>query len=283
MKSSIRRAYLMKKNKDYSIENKLNKTSFIQEEKNNKTEIINNKNKDKDKDKNKENDEEKIIRINNNNNTSKIENNNISKIEEKDIKIHENSLKQIEMLQNQLNDMYEENKLISKEINEIKREEREQQRNYNKIINDINKQNNELNKLKDINNRKNREFLQLRNQHREMMIRDIRQIHAATVNEINRHSLQRFFQRLIFLSRMRNMNNGIPPLTNEQIQALPISYYPRNNQSNEKCIICSFPFCYNDVIIRLRRCNHIFHKACLTNTLTISRCSLCPTCKTSII
>ena len=275
MKSSIRRAYLMKKNKEYSIENEINKTSFIQEEKNNKIEIINTKNKNKDKDKNKDMYEEKIRTIINNNNTSKIE--------EKEIKMHENSLRQIEMLQKELNDMYEENKLISKEINEIKREEREQQRNYNKIINDINKQSNELNKLKDINNRKNREFLQLRNQHREMMIRDIRQIHAATVNEINRHSLQRFFQRLIFLSRMRNMNSGSPPMTNEQIQSLPISYYPRNNQSNEKCIICSFPFCYNDVIIRLRRCNHIFHKACLTNTLTISRSSLCPTCKTSII
>ena len=42
--------------------------------------------------------------------------------------------------------------------------------------------------------------------------------------------------------RIRTENNNVPRITNEQIQSLPISYYPnRHNYSNQKCIICGFP------------------------------------------
>ena len=115
------------------------------------------------------------------------------------------------------------------------------------------------------------------------MIRNIRSIHRDSVNELNRNSLHHFFDRLVFLSRMRRDNNSGPAMSDEQLQALPVSYYPRNNNSNEKCIICDFPFCYNDVIIKLRSCHHIFHKACLINTLTLSRSSICPICRATII
>ena len=189
----------------------------------------------------------------------------------------------IEILLKELDNLEKENKLLSNEIISSKKEEQIQKENYNKIINDINRNKIELNKLKEINTKKNREYSQLRNNHREMMIRDIRDIHRDTVNELNRQSLHRFFDRLVFLSRMRRENNSGNAMTDEQIQALPISYYPRNNNTNECCIICGFPFCYNDVIIKINRCNHIFHKACLINSLTVTRSSICPICRNSII
>ena len=198
-------------------------------------------------------------------------------------KSHDKNLKKIEILLKELDNIDNQNKLISKEIISLKKVQKAQMENYNKIINDINKQKLDLNKIKEIYNKKNREYIQLRNQHRELIIANIRSIHRDSVNELNRNSLHHFFDRLVFLSRMRRNNNSGPVLTDEQLQALPISYYPRNNNSNEKCIICNFPFCYNDVIINLRSCHHIFHKACLINSLTLSRSSICPICRATII
>ena len=198
-------------------------------------------------------------------------------------KSHDKNLKKIEILLKELDNIDNQNKLISKEIISLKKTQKSQIENYNKIINDINKEKLDLNKIKEIYNKKNREYIQLRNHHRELMIRNIRSIHRDSVNELNKNSLHHFFDRLVFLSRMRRDNNSGPAMSDEQLQALPISYYPRNNNSNEKCIICDFPFCYNDVIINLRSCHHIFHKACLINTLTLSRSSICPICRATII
>ena len=317
MENSIRRKYLQKSNK-YSLNKDLTRDDNSRNEINNKSPnnnnkkieilnltnyrnnrtnilnntysmsptILNNKNRNH------------ILNINNNNINNKnhilnLKDNNKSKIltesniEESKINnnTHEDNLKTIELLKKQLNDIEKENRLLSKEINLLKNTEKSQIREYNKINNDINKQKTELIKLKDINITKTQKYLELRNVHREIMIRNIRSIHRDTVNELNRQSLHRFFDRLAFLYRMRRENNanGNPSMTDEQIQALPISYYPRNDNSDEKCIICSFPFCYNDVIIKLRTCNHIFHKACLINTLTMSRSSICPICRVSII
>ena len=299
MQTSIRRAYLLKKENNKSIENIYSKSENNQEEKRK-----NEKNKDErdkmkyvskiEKRKNEDNkdDRDKIKYIsiigkrkNENNKDDRDKIKYVPKIEEnKQMNNHDNNLKIIEKLKKELDDLNKENKIIIKEMNDLKREERNHQANYNKIMNEINKETKELNKLKDFNANKNAEYLQLKNQHREMMIRDFRELHTETINEINRHSLHRFFERLIYLSRLRSGNNVEPQMTIQQIQDLPISYYPnRNNISNEKCVICSFPFCYNDVIIRLRRCNHIFHKACLTNTLTFSRSAVCPTCHASIL
>ena len=243
----IIRAYLEKKNKSY-----LNLNSHFNED----------------------------INDNNNKNRSKI----FAEKERRDSKVHENNLKIIEKLKNELNDLEKKNNLISNEINLLKKSEKKEKDDYNKINNEINNQKIELNKLKEINDLKNREYIQLRNHHREMIIRDLHNLHNDAINELNRQSLHRFFERLTYLYRLRTENNIGPPITNEQIQALPISYYPhRNNNSNQKCTICGFPYCYNDVIIKLRRCQHIFHKACLINSLNLTRASICPICKTSLI
>ena len=79
-----------------------------------------------------------------------------------------------------------------------------------------------------------------------------------------------------------NNNEEGPPMTQEQLDDLPCSIYPRRNNNNEKCVICEFDFCFNDTIIILR-CNHKFHKNCLINRLTARHSSKCPTCKESII
>ena len=73
-----------------------------------------------------------------------------------------------------------------------------------------------------------------------------------------------------------------PSMTQEQLDSLEVSTYPRNNNSNEKCIICEFDFCYNDTLIILK-CGHKFHKNCLINRLTARHSSKCPICKDSII
>ena len=77
-------------------------------------------------------------------------------------------------------------------------------------------------------------------------------------------------------------NEEGPPMTQEQLDNLPCSIYPRHNNTNEKCIICEFDFCYNDTIIKLR-CNHKFHRNCLINRLSARNSSKCPTCKESLI
>ena len=84
----------------------------------------------------------------------------------------------------------------------------------------------------------------------------------------------------IFLNNRENNEDG-PPMTYEQLQNLQSSTYPRNN-NNEKCIICGFDFCFNDIFTKLI-CNHIFHKNCLINRLSARQSSKCPTCKASII
>ena len=228
--------------------------------------------------------------INNNNNSipiRKLFTNTNSSVEKSRIndKTHKDNLKMIETLKKELNDIEKENRFISKEINILKNTERFQLKDLNKINNDINKQQLELNKLKDLYKTKNQKYIQLLNTHRQMLIDNIRNIQRDTTNEINRQSIHHFFDRLNFLYNMRRENNSNegPSMSDDQIQALPISYYPRNNNSDEKCVICGFPFCYNDVIIKLRSCNHIFHKACLINTLTINRSSVCPICRVSII
>ena len=249
---SIRRAYLEKRNKTY-----LNINYNLTEDKKDNDNTINNT----------------IVQS-----QSKI----LSKNEERNIRLHEDNLKTIENLKKELYDLEKEYDLTSNEINSLKKLEKNQNDDYNKINNQIKNENKQLNKLKDINIIKNNKYMQLRNQHREMLLRLFHSLHGDVMNELNRQVLHRFFDRI--RERIRTDNNNDPPITNEQIQSLPISYYPnRNNYSNQKCTICGFPYCYNDVIIKLRRCNHIFHKACLTNSLTLTRSSVCPICKKSLL
>jgi hypothetical protein len=153
-------------------------------------------------------DEKKIANNNKNNNIIRTTYSPVN--ENKKIKIHEDNLSKLEKLQKGLENLEKENELISKEINSSKKEEKIQLQNYNKIIKDINKENIECNKIKEINNKKNREYSQLKEQHRQLMIDFLRNIHQNAINELNRNSLHRFFDRLVFLSRMRSQNNNLP-------------------------------------------------------------------------
>ena len=250
---SIRRAYLEKRNKTL-----LNNNSNLTEDK-------------------KDNYNQKTNKNNINQSQSKILYGN----EEWNIRLHEDNLEKIEKLKKELYDLEKEYNFTSNKINSLKKLEKKENDDYNKIIIDIKNEEKQLNKLKEINTIKNNKYIQLRNQHREMLLRLFHSLHGDVTNELNRQVLHRFFDRI--RERIRSDNNNGPRITNEQIQSLPISYYPnRHNYSNQKCTICGFPFCYNDVIIKLRRCNHIFHKACLTNSLTSSRASVCPICKKCI-
>ena len=229
--------------------------------------------------------------------------------------IHENKLKEIEFLEKELNDIEKENDLILKKLSTIKNIKKNLEENYNKINNEIEKEKGELGQLKDINSSKNREYLELSRLRRESINNNNsnnseniqnnnNSIRINTENDNNEND--RFgdiFNGINFLlniSRLRRANeeendesirlNSIsednneegPGMTIHQIQALPTSIYPRNNNNNEKCIICGFDFCYNDTIIKLR-CSHTFHKDCLINRLTARNSSKCPTCKASII
>lgn len=245
--------------------------------------------------------------------------NNISPEENKDKEIHENNLKEIEKLEQELNDLEKQNDLIVKEISIYRNTQKDLIEKKSKINNEVDNENNELEELKETNLQKNREYLQLlhlRHQqiHRQHSIENSNESQRSqqnntsinnTENENNENNdvdrMADMFNGLNFLlniSRLRRAqygddedsinvtneehNNEGPPMTHEQIQALPSSSYPRNNNSNEKCVICDFDFCYNDIVTRLR-CNHTFHKNCLVNRLTATNSSKCPTCKTSLI
>ena len=222
---------------------------------------------------------------------------------EKNKMIHEKKLKQIEILENELNDIEKENNLILKEKSIIKNLKKKLEENYNQINNEIEEQNHELTYLKEINSNKNREYLELSRLRSENMNNYNNSSRTNSQNDNNENGgFGELFNGLNFLlniSRLRRVNEEEsdesirldsmtednneegPAMTTQQLQALPTSIYPRNN-NNEKCIICGFDFCYNDTIIKLR-CNHSFHKNCLVNRLTARNSSKCPTCKTSII
>ena len=85
----------------------------------------------------------------------------------------------------------------------------------------------------------------------------------------------------ILIPRQESNEDG-PPMSYQQLQDLP-SYNYQGRNSKEKCNICDFELCYNDLVTRLSKCNHIFHKNCLVNRLSTRRSSRCPNCKVSII
>ena len=270
MQTSIRRAYLnkrFKKSPEQSTIHNLTSTSFISN-----------------------------INKNQNNNINNI--NNHTNIFDKDKEIHDNNIIIIEKLQKELNNIENQNKSITNEINLYKNNEKKLNEDYNNIINDIESENNECNNLKETTIAKKREFINLvmvKNQQERGLIlferlsnnisnRTNGNISRENIRDnLNRVALRSAIERLVDLYRRRRNNDNDPPIPYEQIQSLPTSRYPRNNWKNEKCTICGFVFCYNDVIIQLQNCNHIFHKNCLVNRLTIRQTSKCPICKVSII
>lgn len=153
--------------------------------------------------------------------------------------------------------------------NEINNSNNNTERNDNNYTNNNNHNDNEIDRMADLMNGFN--FLlnisRFRRAYEEQEDREDRE-----ESSINTES-----------NNFENYNNDEgPPMTQDQLQGLPTSIYPRNNNNNEKCEICKFEFCYNDTIIKLA-CNHVFHKDCLINRLTARNSSKCPTCKVSII
>ena len=254
----------------------------------------------------------------NKNNQSSVLNEN-----KKNKEIHENNLKEIESLKEQLNQIEKQNELILREMLVHKTQEGELLDNYNKIISDINSESNELIDLREINLVKNREYLQLLQLRHQQIINEIprnidrnqqqnnslRENINNNIAELDRmQGLLSGLTLLLNILRLRranleqresqpnpnnNNNNNEneendddsndedPSLIFNKLQSLPSIKYPRNNNTNEKCVICGLRFCYNEKIIKLR-CRHKYHKNCLVNRLTTIKSLKCPTCKTSI-
>ena len=279
MSASIRRAYLNKRLKEPIDEIPTNSNTISHKS------IFQNTNNDT------QNQSEKNI-INKKTPYTKTETEKINKND----KTHEDNLKLIESLQKELYNIEKENAEMSKNIFILKKDNKKFNDEFNKINNDIQKQKNECENLKQISITKKREFLNLivtRTQRErainliERVINNARRNNADNRRnrraELNRIAFRSAIERLVDLYRRRRDDENDPPIPYEQIQNLPSSFYPRNNRNNEKCTLCGFIFCYNDVIIKLTNCNHIFHKNCLVNRLTIRQSSRCPICKISVL
>ena len=216
--------------------------------------------------------------------------------------LHENYLKEIEFLKNDLEELDKENESVTEQLLSEKLSQINLEQKYNKINDKYIKESHALNELKEINEAKNYQFQQL-NRIRQQQLNDLNEHNEnnSNNNDNGLNNLEEVVTGINFLlnvSRFRrpmddevdnsvvitNSNNDEegPPMTQEQLDSLPCSLYPRHNVLNEKCIICEFDFCYNDTVIKLR-CDHKFHKNCLINRLTARNSSKCPTCKASII
>lgn len=216
--------------------------------------------------------------------------------------LHENYLKEIEFLKNDLEELDKENESVTEQLLSEKLSQINLEQKYNKINDKYIKESHALNELKEINEAKNYQFQQL-NRIRQQQLNDLNEHNEnnSNNNDNGLNNLEEVVTGINFLlnvSRFRrpmddevdnsvvitNSNNDEegPPMTQEQLDSLPCSLYPRHNVLNEKCAICEFDFCYNDTVIKLR-CDHKFHKNCLINRLTARNSSKCPTCKASII
>ena len=237
--------------------------------------------------------------------------------QKKDKVIHENNLTVIQLLQNDLNKLEEENKLIDEEVDQIKQEEKDLIDKFDKIKKDIEEETGNLEELKDVNEDKNRLLLRLLHLRHQQIMQNADNISNSINNRNNNNNPQQRRENerpgdvlnhftlgevmdgilnitnlnresneppqfpFIFVPRSENNEEG-PAMSYQQLQALP-SYNYQGRNSNEKCSICDFDLCFNDLVTRLSKCNHIFHKNCLVNRLSTRRSSKCPICKTSII
>jgi hypothetical protein len=249
--------------------------------------------------KNKEDEkQEKNININTNLEDNKEQISPIQEENEKDKIIHENNLSEMKELENDLEKIEKENEDVLKEITRLQEEEKDLQKEFEKIRVDIDTEKDELEDLEDINDVKSREYAHLMHiRHQQIMTMPDHEFFNFNLNggnnmnnnETNDNSNRIFLPNIIQgllrnnpFANSVNEDNG-PPMTYNQLQALPSSNYPRDNNNHEKCDICKFEFCYNDLVTKLVKCNHTFHKECLVNRLTTMHSSKCPTCKISII
>ena len=287
MYQSIRRAYLSKRYKT-SSDNLLNQNSSFQ------TSKIPKKISDKIV--------QKTNKIEDNKNNTSINQSFTYKNDIKNQILHERNLKIIENLQKELCRIEKENESISENLKTSEETKKKLIEEHDKVISDIEREKKECDELKETTITKKREFLDLivqRNQ-RQRALNIIERIINNNNANANRNILMNnrrnrridtnrmvafrsAIERLVDLYRRRRDNEDDPPIPYEQLQALPSTTYPRNNRTNEKCILCGFEFCYNDIIIKLTNCNHIFHKNCLVNRLTIRQSSRFAICRVSII
>lgn len=232
--------------------------------------------------------------------------------------LHENNLKVIKELEKQLNELDKENNILIKDLNSLKNLEESEDDELNEVKEEIENEKRELENLKVENDTKNREYLHLlhlkhqqerdaedenRNREQQRENNSSNNNNSGNLGEIfNGFTLGEVMNTLLPMLRIQreqensnsgnesnnNLNNDDSIINNDegmtygQIESLPSSKYTKNNNTTDKCIICGFLFCYNDFIISLSRCHHVFHKACLTDYLFQRQSSKCPICKVSL-
>ena len=240
--------------------------------------------------------------------------------QKKDKIIHQNNLNVIQLLQNDLNKLDEENNIINSEIENIKQEEKDLEEKFEELKKELDEETGNLEQLKDINDEKNRQLLQLLHIRHRQIMQNADNIRANLNNNNREREGERERERerpgqvlnhftlgevmdgllritningnsnendesphfpFIVMPRQESQEDG-PPMSYQQLQDLP-SYNYQGRNSKEKCNICDFELCYNDLVTRLSKCNHIFHKNCLVNRLSTRRSSKCPNCKVSLI
>ena len=231
----------------------------------------------------------------------------------KDKIIHENNLTVIQMIQEELDKLEKENDLLNNEYEQIKQEEKDLIERFDQINKEIDEETGNLEELKDINEEKNGQYLRLSHMRHQLIMqqegnnynnnsnnntqerrereRPGEVLNHFTLGEvmdgilnitnINGESNQPSQFPFIFIPRAEVNEEG-PPMSYQQLQALP-SYNYQGRNSKDKCNICDFDLCYNDLVTTLSKCNHTFHKNCLVNRLSTRRSSKCPNCKVSII
>ena len=237
------------------------------------------------------------------------------KQQRKDKIIHENNLTVIQMIQEELDKLEKENDLLNNEYEQIKQEEKDLIERFDQINKEIDEETGNLEELKDINEEKNGQYLQLSHMRHQLIMQQEGNSYNNNNNSNNNTQERRERERpgevlnhftlgevmdgilnitnlngesnqppqfpFIFIPRAEANEEG-PPMSYQQLQALP-SYNYQGRNSKDKCNICDFDICYNDLVTTLSKCNHTFHKNCLVNRLSTRRSSKCPNCKVSII
>ena len=217
------------------------------------------------------------------------------KQQRKDKIIHENNLTVIQMIQEELDKLEKENDLLNNEYEQIKQEEKDLIERFDQINKEIylrlshmrhqliiqqegNSYNNNSNNNNNPQERRERERPgEVLNHFTLGEVMD----GILNITNLNGESNQPPQFPFIFIPRAEANEEG-PPMSYQQLQALP-SYNYQGRNSKDKCNICDFDLCYNDLVTTLNKCNHTFHKNCLVNRLSTRRSSKCPNCKVSII
>ena len=239
----------------------------------------------------------------------KAHENNLKKIEEYEKQLKElenknnllskdiNELQKIEgNLKNELKSKEDEEKELNTELNNLKNINEEKK---NEVINLMNS--NHINNNNSLNNNRQINNINMNNpQSNNIEQRNINQNEQVPINNALNRLMPIQSQVIGNNEEIGNLidnsiNNSLnmaflggfdedlgPPMTFQQIDALPFERYP-SKDSQEKCLLCGFPFCFNDNIIKLVQCQHIFHKVCLENFLINRQASKCPQCKASLI